>query len=64
VLKKIKELIHIRNQSHNLIDRATKENQDWTKCWIYMSLWMQIGLEICIIGYLHVSMCLTCLEEK
>jgi hypothetical protein len=46
------------------MDCATKEDWDWTKCWIYMDLYMQIGLEIWIVGYLQVGMCLTCLEEQ
>jgi hypothetical protein len=46
------------------MDCATKEDQDWTECWIYMDLWMQTGLEIWIVGDLQAGMCLTCLEEK
>jgi hypothetical protein len=45
-------------------DCDTKENQDWTKCWIYMDLLMKTGLEIWIVGYLQVGMCLICLEEQ
>jgi hypothetical protein len=43
---------------------ATKEDRDWIEWWIYMDLWMHNGLEIWIVGYLQVGMCLTCLEEK
>jgi hypothetical protein len=46
------------------MDFATKEDLDWKEWWIYMSLWMQTGLEIRIVGYLQAGMCLTCLEEK
>jgi hypothetical protein len=46
------------------MDYDTKEYQDWTECWTYMALWMQNGLEIWIIGYLQVGMCLTFLEEQ
>jgi hypothetical protein len=28
------------------MDCATKEDHDWTECWIYMALWMHTGLEI------------------
>jgi hypothetical protein len=47
-----------------VMDYATKEDHDWTKCWKYMALLMQIGLETWITKFLQVGMCLTCLEEK
>ena len=46
------------------MDCATKEDQDWTEWLIYMSLWMQTGLEIWIIEDLQEGMCLTCFEEQ
>jgi hypothetical protein len=47
-----------------IMDCATKEDQDWTEWWTYMDLLMQTGLEIWIVEYLQVGMCLTYLEEK
>jgi hypothetical protein len=46
------------------MDCATKEDRDWTEWLIYMALWMQIGLEIWIVGDLQAGMCLTYLEEQ
>ena len=46
------------------MDCATKEDQDWTECWIYMDLRMHTSLEIWIVGDLQVDMCLTYLEDK
>jgi hypothetical protein len=48
----------------NVMDFATKENQDWTEWLIYMDLWMKTRMEIWIVGDLQASMCLTCLEEQ
>jgi hypothetical protein len=45
------------------MDCATKEDRNWTECWIHMALWMQTRIEIWIIGYLKEDMCLTLLEE-
>ena len=41
-----------------------KEEQDWTKCWIFVALLMQTGLEIWIREDLQVGMCLTYLEVQ
>jgi hypothetical protein len=46
------------------MDCATKEEQYWTECWTYMTLWMHTRMEIWIVGDLQAGMCLTCLEEK
>jgi len=43
---------------------ATKEDQDWTECWIFMALLMQTGLEIWIKEYLQLDTCLTYLEVQ
>ena len=43
---------------------ATKEDQDWTKCWIFMPLLMQTRLEIWIKEDLQVGMYLTYLEVQ
>ena len=43
---------------------ATKEDQDWTECWIFMAFLMQTGLEISIREDLQVGMCLTYLEVQ
>jgi hypothetical protein len=45
------------------MDCDTKEDWDWKECSIYMAIWMQTGLEIWIVGFLQVCMCLTYLEE-
>ena len=41
---------------------ATKEDQDWIECWIFVALLMQTGLEIWIREGIQVGMCLTYLE--
>jgi hypothetical protein len=46
------------------MDCATKEDHHWKKCWTYMGLLMQTGLEIWIAKDLQLGMCLTYLEEK
>jgi hypothetical protein len=46
------------------MEYATKENQDSTKCWTYMDLWIETRMNIWIIGDLQPGMFLTYLEEK
>jgi len=43
---------------------ATKEDQYWTECWIFVALLMQTKLEIWIREDLQVGMCLTYLEVQ
>ena len=43
---------------------TTKEDQDWTECWIFMALLMQTRLEIWIREDLQVGMWLAYLEGQ
>ena len=42
---------------------VTNEELDQTECYMYMGSLMVIGLEIWIIEYLQMGMCLTYLDE-
>jgi hypothetical protein len=65
------EITHVVRVLRRYMSKIRKEN--WTilkrvfRYWHGIAsygLWMQTGLEIWIIGYLQVGMCLTFLEEK
>jgi hypothetical protein len=47
-----------------VMDCATKEDKDWTKCWTYMGLLLNTSLKIWITKDLQLGMCLTYLEEQ